>query len=333
MNFATRSISQLFLLIAFAVVSASSVLAQAIPDSAPISDQKAGSILIFNYYGSDPTNPKAEDTQIHITNTHPQKAGMMAIFFMSAVSGLTSDASVCLAPNQTVSFKTSDTDPGEKGYIVAVSVDVATGQPNYFNYFLGSAFIKMSPGYSANLNAETISALAQSPGVSAGDGRATLRFDGVQYNKVPNILALDNIPAIADGNKTMVIVNHLGGSLPGNQRPDDLTGLTGIVYDAMTNSYPWQEGNINSFQFRKAIADDFPKTTPVMSNVIPLQAFGWMKFWSTARTNGNGITGAVLYLNKGDVPYYSYPFIGGHNLHHMSLTTAELTIWASPSKC
>lgn len=331
MNLVARSISQLLLFIAFAVVSASSVFAQAIPDSAPLSDQKAGSILIFNYYGSDAANPKGEDTQIHITNTHPQKAGMMAIFFISATSGMTSDASVCLAPNQTVSFKTSDVDPGEKGYIVAVSVDVATGQPNYFNYFIGSAFIRMAPGYMANLNAETISALALAPGVNPAEGYATLKFDGVHYNKVPNILALDNIPAIADGNRTMVIVNHLGGSLPGNQKPDDLTGLTGVVYDMTTQAYPWQESNINSFQFRKVITDDFPKTTPVISAVIPLQAFGWMKFWPTTRSKG--VTGAVLYLNKGDVPDYGYVLNGGHNLHHLSLTTAELTIWAYPRKC
>ncbi|MFN0109604.1 MAG: hypothetical protein ACKVZH_12175 [Blastocatellia bacterium] len=332
MNFTTRSISQLFLLIAFAVVSASSVFAQAIPDSAPISDQKPGSVLIFNYYGSDWSNPKGEDTQIHITNTHPQKAGMMAIFFISATTGATANAQVCLAPNQTVSFKTSDTDPGEKGYILAVSVDVTTGQPNYFNYFMGSASIKMLDGYRANLNAETISALIQTPGVANGDlWEATLKFDGVHYNKVPNILALDNIPAIADGDKTMVIVNQLGGSLPGNKRPDDLTGLTGIVYDAATKAYPWQEGNINSFQFRKVIADGFPNTMPSMSTVIPLQSFGWMKFWSTTRDKA--MTGAVLYLNKGDDSGYGFPFIGGHNLHHMSLTTAELTIWAPPRKC
>lgn len=331
MSFTPRSISQLLSLVALAILSVSPVFAQAIPDSAPLSDQKAGSILIFNYYGSDAANPKGEDTQIHITNTHPQKAGMMAIFFISAVSGMTSDASVCLAPNQTVSFKTSDTDPGEKGYILAVSVDVTTGQPNYFNYFIGSGFIRMRAGYTANLGAETISAVAQTPGVGAGDGQATLKFDGVHYNKVPNILALDNIPAIADGNKTMVIVNQLGGSLPGNQKPNDLNGLTGVVYDAMTNFYPWQEGNINSFQFQKVIADDFPKTMPVMSTVIPLQAFGWMKFWPTERAKG--VTGAVLYLNKGDVPDYGYVLNGGHNLHHMSLTTTELTIWVYPRKC
>lgn len=326
MNLTIRSISQLLLFIAFAVLSASSVFAQTIP-----SDQKAGSVLIFNYYGSDSANPKGEDTKIHITNTHPQKAGMMAIFFISAVSGLTMDAQVCLAPNQTVSFKTSDTDPGEKGYIVAVSVDGTTGLPNNFNSFIGSASIKMLPGYLANLNAETISALAEHPGFNEGEGRATLKFDGVHYNQVPNILALDNIPAIADGDKTMVIVNQLGGSLPGNQRPDDLIGLTGIVYDSAATPYPWQEGSINSFQLRKVIADGFPNTTPSMSNVIPLQSYGWMRLWPTMRNKG--VTGAVLYLNKGDESGYGFPFIGGHNLHHMSLTTAELTIWAFPRKC
>lgn len=335
MKFTARFISQLLLLITFAVLSTSSVLAQAILDSAPISDQKAGSVLIFNYYGSNPANRNAEDTKINITNTHAQRGGTMAIFFIDSLSGAVMDAHVCLAANQSVSFLTSDVDPGAKGYIVAVSVDAATGVPNYFNYFTGSESIKMETGYLGSLNAEAISALVSSPtapapGEVASATVATLKFDGVRYNRVPGMLVLDHIPSFTDGNRTLVIVNQLGGSLVGNNKPDNLTTLQGVVYDIGTMAYFWQMGNINNFQLRRVIANDFPQTTPSMNTVIPSGHHGWMKF---APIGGyKSVTGAVLYLNQNTSSAVSR-FNGSRNLHHMSLTTDELTIPVYPKNC
>jgi len=337
MKLATSSILQSFLLITFAVLSASSVLAQAIPADAPISDQKAGSVLIFNYYGSHPVNRESEDTQVHITNTHLQKLASMSIFFIDTVSGNVTDSYICLAPNQTASFLMSDVDPGAKGYIIAVSVD-ATGQPNYFNYFTGSESIKMASGHLASLNAEAISALKESPTMPSDGGiqsgiAATLKFDGLHYNKVPGALVLDHVPAIGDGNKTLVIVNQLGGSLLNGGKPDDLAGLTGVVYDVVTKAYFWQFG-INNCQLRKVIANDFPQTGPNMSTAIAPGTYGWMKFWPHGANKG--VTGAVLYLNQGvqNTTYYNPSiFTGGRNLHHLTLTTDELTIPVIPPVC
>ncbi len=328
MNLTIRSISQSFLLIAFVVLSASSVLAQAIPDSAPTSDQKAGSVLIYNYYGSSGSGSidhATENTRISLTNTHLQQAGMMSLFFIDPAGGVL-DAYICLAPNQTASFLMTDVDPGVKGYIVAVSVD-ATGRPNKFNYFTGSEYIKMASGYAATVNAEAISALVESPTIGANGPlengiAATLKFDGVRYNKVPGALVLDYIPAIGDGNKTMVIVNQLGGSLLNGGKPDDLGGITGTVYDVATNAYFWQTA-VNSCQLRKVIANDFPQTGPNMSTVIQPGLYGWMKFWPHAANKG--VTGMVLYLSQSTSPSDSR-FNGGRNLHHMTLRTDELTI-------
>ncbi len=337
MNSTIHSISKLFLLIVFAVVSTSSVFAQTFPDITTISDQKPGSVLIFNYYTSNPSNRDREDTQIHITNTHLQKAGSVAIYFIDSVAGAVSDGYICLAPNQMISFRASDVDPGGKGYILVVSVDAA-GHPNKFNYFTGSESIKTADGYQAMLNAEAISALVESPTApppgEIGNGIvATLKFDGVRYNKLPGALELDYIPAMRDGNKTMVIVNQIGGSLFGERTPDNLNGLAGNVYGPDAMPYFWQEGNINSFQFRKVISNSFPQTSPNMGTLIKQGGwYGWMKFWPV---NANkGVTGVVLYLNDSTLPYtYNTNFNGGRNLHHTSLTTDELSIPITAPAC
>ena len=331
MNLVIRRISQSFLLFAFVVLSVSSVFAQAVPDNAPISDQKAGSVLIYNYYGSSAINYNSEDTKVSITNTNLQSAAMVSLFFIDAVSGDVTKSYICLLANQTASFRMVDVDPGAKGYIVAVSVD-ATGRPNKFNYLTGSELIKMSSGHVAGMNAEAISALVDSPtiglnpnGIESGIA-ATLRFDGVRYNKLPGALVLDYIPPIVEGNKTMIIVNQIGGSLLFNGKPDDLTSLTGTVYDAVTNAHFWQVGNINTCQFRKVIANDFPQTAPNMSTVVEPGRSAWMKFHPHGANKG--VTGVVLYLQS--VTQNTLPndsrFTGGRNLHHMTLTTDELTI-------
>ncbi len=334
MKLSIRSISQSLLLIAFAILSASSVFAQAVPDNAPISDQKPGSVLIFNYYGSDATNLANENTRINITNTQLQKAGAVAIFFVDSVSGAVADGYICLGANQTISFLVSDFDPGAKGYIVVVSVD-QTGRPNKFNYLTGSEFIKMSSGYSAVVNAETISALVDSPTIGANGPlengvAATLKFDDVRYNKLPGMLVVDYVGAIGDGNRTMLIVNQIGGSLFNGGKPDNLNSLAGTVYDLATNAYSWQVGNINSCQFRKIIANDFPLTTPNISTVIPPSWYGWMKF--SPEGNNKGVTGMVLYLNSSTV-WNGSQFNGGRNLHHMTLTTDELTVLITAPSC
>jgi hypothetical protein len=41
---------------------------------------------------------------------------------------------------------------------------------------------------------------------------ATLRFDGVQYSRLPRALALDNLYSPLDGNDMLLIVNRISGN-------------------------------------------------------------------------------------------------------------------------
>src|SRR5207249_11887622 len=135
------------------------------------------------------------------------------LFFVDGSTCTPADAFICLTPNQTMSFLASDFDPGTTGYIVAVAVD-ERGCPLNFNFLIGDEFIKLSSGHQANLGAEAIAAIAGGlPVCDALAGTATLAFDGVSYNPLPRVLAVDNFPSQADGNQTQLIINRIGGNL------------------------------------------------------------------------------------------------------------------------
>src|SRR5205085_4396070 len=101
----------------------------AFPLTSEISDQKAGSVLIFPFYSSISLKPTRENARISITNTEPTRRIAVHIFFIEDDSALNADAYICLTPNQTTSFLASDFDPDISGYLVAIAVDERTGCP------------------------------------------------------------------------------------------------------------------------------------------------------------------------------------------------------------
>src|SRR5207247_1481906 len=105
-----------------------------IPATSPISDEKAGSVLFYNQYISNPTNPASENTRINITNTNPTATAFIHLFFVDGMSCAVADNLLCLTANQTTSFLTSDIDPGVQGYIIAIAVDGASGLPTKFDF-------------------------------------------------------------------------------------------------------------------------------------------------------------------------------------------------------
>ncbi len=124
------------------------------------------------------------------------------------------DRFVCFTAQQTSYFLASELDPGITGYIVMVAVDGILGTPINFNFLVGDAFVKLSNGLHGNLGAEAIAAVAEAPAVVSPDGGlALLVFNGVDYNRVPRVLAVDNFPAINDGFTSTVVVNRIGGTL------------------------------------------------------------------------------------------------------------------------
>ena len=279
----------------------------------PVSDQKAGSILIYNVYTSS-TDPTKQNTRINLTNTHPSREIQVHLYFVAEGCSV-ADSYVCLTPNQTTSFVTSDFDPGTTGYIVAVATD-QIGCPINFNYLIGDEYVKFASGHAANLGAQAISAIAG--GLTACDQNsviATLNFDGVSYNLLPRSLAVSNIGSRADGNDAMLIVNRIGGNL--GLGASSLGTVFGIFYDDAENAVSFTVNG--GCQLRGSLSNNFPRTTPRFEQLIPAGRTGWLRLYR--QELDTAMTGAVINFNPNSASSFG-AFNQGHNLHALTLSGA-----------
>lgn len=325
----TRALLALLVLSTVAAAALAQEPGTPVPASSEASDQKLGSVLVYNLYSSNSLNLNAESTDIGITNTNATTSVVVHFFFINGGSGAVTDAFAPLAPNQTLSFLVSQPDPDVTGYIVAVAVNSSTGCPISFNYLAGSESVKLASGHAANLNAEAFAALYSGtlPGCST---TAQLAFDGASYNQAARTLALDTFATPLEGNSMLLVINNLNGNLATGV--GGIGNLSGLVYDDAEN------GNSFSFysgcQFRSVLSDSFPAITPPLSMFVPWLRTGWMKFYGSYSIQA--LTGAAINFNPNPttaVPYCcTRPnFNGGHNLHQLTLTpVASLTIPVSP---
>ncbi|MDX2042997.1 MAG: HYR domain-containing protein, partial [Acidobacteriota bacterium] len=261
-----------------------------LPATSEASDQKAGSVLIYNVYTSS-TDPTKQNTRINITNVHLTRSAFVHLFFVAEGCAI-ADSYICLTGNQTASFLASDLDPGTTGYLVAVAVDGIRGCPISFNYLIGDEYVKFNSGHAANLGAIAFSQIAG--GLPACDGNsvtAQLNFDGTSYNRTPATLALSNVGSRADGNDTLLILNRIGGNL--GIGASSLGTLFGILYDDAENALSFNV--TGGCQLRSSLSNNFPRTTPRFETFIPAGRTGWLKVFN--QTGAIGMTGAAINFN------------------------------------
>lgn len=288
------------------------------PETSEVSDQKAGSVLFYNLYSSNAASPNTQNTRLAITNINPTAEIAVHLFFVDGQTCSIADAIICLTKNQTASFLASDLDPGTTGYLVAVAVD-RLGCPTNFNYLIGDEYIKLGSGHAANLGAEAFAAIGTSPACDDTSTTAVIRFDGVSYNRAPRVLAVSNIPARADGNDTLLVINRVGGNLAIGADP--LGAITGVLYDDAERGFSFTF-NPGACQFRASLSNTFPRTTPRLEQIIPAGRSGWLRFWQSSDV---GLLGAVLNFNP-NAGASAGAFNQGRNLHKLTLTTAASLI-------
>ncbi len=321
----SHKLTQMLLSLAALILLAATAMAQQQPvgpgaptDGVDVNDQKAGSILIYNYYTSSATNPNTENTRINITNTNPSFGVAVHLFFV-ANSCSVADAFICLTKNQTASFLMSDIDPNISGYIIAVAVD-SNGCPVDFNWLIGDEYVKRASGHAASLAAESVQAHS-TPVCDPISTTATLSFDGVQYDWLPRVVAVASIPSRADGNDTLLILNGIsGGSLLTSVA--GAGSIFGILFDDAENPFSFTISVGCQLAASLGATATFPRTTPPFNTVIPAGRTGWMKLWTTG---GGALLGAVINLNP-NAATSPGAFNGGHNLHKLTRTDAAVRL-------
>jgi hypothetical protein len=295
------------------------------PAASEISDQKAGSVLIYNLYSSQSASPNAENTRVNITNINPSLTINVHLFFVDGASCAPADAFICLTPNQTATFLTSDIDPDVMGYIVAVASDSYTGCPVNFNFLIGDEYVKLASGHSANLGAEAIAAvfsdtvLTPLPGCDPTSTTAALVFDGVSYNRIPRVLAIDSIASQADGNSTCLVLNRISGDL--QTGADAIGPVFSLIFD--DSELPFSFSFSSSRCQFKGLLSSFRMVGGNINSIIPSGRSGWLKLYNPSADVG--LLGAVLNFN----PYVALSptaFSGGHNLHKLTLSASNTYI-------
>jgi len=283
-----------------------------LPAEFAVSDQKAGSVLFYNLYSSNPTNFDCENARINITNTSLTDSIAVHLFFVDGVTCSPADSFICLTPNGTLSFLASDMDPGVCGFIVAVAVD-QNGIPIKFNYLIGDEFVRLLSGHMANLGAEAFSAMKDNPAIVYPDGRALLLFNDYHYNRAPRVLAVDSIPSRVDGHDTLLILNRFGGDLFTGQRW--IGSILGVLYNDEETAFSFTFSG--KCQLKQSLTSNFPRTVPVFNSVIQNGHTGWMRLWSVKApdSDGPGLMGAVLYKSPDGCLDARFQ---GHNLHKLT---------------
>jgi len=195
-----------------------------------------------------------------------------------------------------------------------------TGLPVGANVLIGDEYVKFASGHQANLAAEAISALAPNPvGTNASATTATLRFDGVSYNRLPRVLAADNIPSAADNNSTLLIVDRVGGNFTSSG--SFIGNLNGVLFND-TETLLSFTANIQNCQLRSILSNNFPRTFTPFNRFIQSGASGWMKFWSV---DDAALFGVQINFNP-NAATNGGAFNQGHNLHKLTLTDAATIV-------
>ncbi len=167
----SHKLTRLFFALSALVVLAASAFAGPAPTNIGVSDQKAGSFLVFPYYNSK----SGADTRLTISNTGDQSIGVH-MFFIGADCAQ-ADQVVCLTANASQSFLASEYDPENTGYLMAVAVD-STGCPVKYNGLIGNAFVN-DGNYVGNYGAEAFWLHNQTGVVcDTNNWTATLTFNG-----------------------------------------------------------------------------------------------------------------------------------------------------------
>ncbi len=270
-----------------------------------LSDQKAGSVLVFPYYNSK----SGADTRLTISNTGIEPANVH-LFFIDGSTCNQADQFVCLTPNASLSINTSEYDPETTGWLLAIAVD-AKGNPAQNNSLIGNAFVNDSVSVD-NYGAESF--WAHSPSLAAlnTNGTATLYFDGSSYDAVPNQFTAEiQSPLSVTGQKIVTV------GLSGDLTQGTLTGAgqvgIGLAYNGDEKAASFSGFLTGKCQASSVLSNSIPRVPGTLGGLIPKGQSGTIKF------NTGGGVGLIMTPR-------SNKWSGIRGLHKTSVTPTTITI-------
>ncbi|MFN7930812.1 MAG: hypothetical protein U0Y68_23385 [Blastocatellia bacterium] len=315
----SHKLTRIFVALFTLIVLAAAAMAQttADPNGILVSDQKAGSVLVYPYYNSN-SQTKA-DTRATISNLSSTQTVAVHLFFLDK-SCSQADTFVCLTPNASIAMKASEFDPDQLGWILAVAV-TNSGQPadGRANFLIGNAFVS-DGDYVGNYGAEAFGVVRPAGSVRGfdnGDGTASFTIDA------PNALAVEiQSPVDAPGQKIVTV------GLKGNISTGATSGAgqrgTGVVYNG--NEKPF--GSFSPFlpagcRSEAIISATTPRVPLGLANLIPAGQVGTLRI-NVGGVNSSGVNdgGAVGLLMTPKTAKWS----GIRTLHKTSVIASKLTI-------
>jgi hypothetical protein len=327
----TRYITQLFSALTLLVILAVNSFAGSTPVNAGVSDQKAGSVLVFPYYNSK----SGSDARLSISNVGATKTRVHLFFTDSTCSQ--SDLQVCLTANASITFKASEMDPENTGYLIAVAVDEA-GRPLAQNGLIGNAFLT-DGSYTGNYGAEAFWAYGNSAQMATIDMaamEATLNFNtvdcvGTGLDALPSqFVAEIQSPNESTGQKIVTV--GLTGSLTSGRASTGADQVSvGVAYNDLEKARSFTGVWAGTCQKNLLIDVKTPRIPGGLGAVagstantalIPAGRTGTLK-WSVVGAVGLIMT-PTLATNK---------WSGIRNLHKISVAPGKLVIPVYPANC
>ena len=274
----SKLVKHLYIFILMSFVAAVTVIAQPV-------GAKTGSVLIYNLVSSSPADPASENTVLDLKNKNLVTATFVNLFFINGRDGSITSRAYCLPPAGKSNISAYELNPGARGYIIAIAVD-GSGTPIKFNYLDGSADIRLASGHADTIDAVKIEALSATPAVAGAI--TNLNFDDVNYSKVPSRVSVDPVFSPADGNRTLIAINRIGGSLVSGAAP---IGGVGLIFNNTT-----QQNRSFSFsglgQALLITTINTPRVGGGLGTFIPSGTTAKFEF------AGAGISGAFIHLNS-----------------------------------
>lgn len=250
----SRNLTHMLVALAGLVALCAVSFAQGGAAAVQVSDQKAGTMLVFPFYGSDGTGG---DTRLTITNVGPAGAGVgtattisnnlnVHLFFLDNTCAQ-ADVYLCFSKFQSYSFKASEWDPVTKrGELIAIPVD-AMGYPISYNGLIGNAFVNTTVGtdkwvgnyspeaFSSRGTLDNLGNFQLDPNAAAnGLANANLLLNNGPLNQITGLdagadkLAVE-IQSPVDSKNQAILTMGLNGSIGGALSGNAAAG-TGVIY-------------------------------------------------------------------------------------------------------